>query len=79
MEIVQIRCTGCHATTPTLIDGPAPKAVVLESPADLEKHAPAIFIQVVQSKIMPLGNITQMTDEERSLIARWFESRSAAP
>lgn len=79
MEIVQTRCTGCHATAPTLIDGPAPKAVVLESPTDLEKHASAIFIQVVQSKIMPLGNITHMTDEERSLVARWFESRSAAP
>jgi len=78
MEIVQLRCTGCHATQPTLMDGPAPKNVVLENPKDLEKHAHAIFIQVVQSKIMPLGNITHMTDGERSLLASWYMARSKA-
>ena len=31
-----------------------------------------IYQQVVISKIMPLGNITQMTQEERDAIAQWY-------
>ncbi|HET9239490.1 MAG TPA: urate hydroxylase PuuD [Oligoflexus sp.] len=75
LALLQTRCTGCHATQPTLMSGPPPKAVVFESEADLRKHANTIFIQVVQLKAMPLGNITQMTDEERALVARWFEKQ----
>ncbi|HYX34803.1 MAG TPA: urate hydroxylase PuuD [Oligoflexus sp.] len=79
MEIVQARCTGCHATQPVLMGGPAPKGVILENSADVERHAISIFIQTVQTKIMPLGNITHMTEDERAEISRWFASRSAAP
>jgi uncharacterized membrane protein len=75
LAIMQSRCAGCHATQPTLMSGPPPKGVVFESEADLRKHANTIFIQVVQLKVMPLGNITHMTDEERSLVARWFEQQ----
>jgi uncharacterized membrane protein len=75
LALFQTRCTGCHATQPTLMSGPPPKGVVFESEADIRKHANTIFIQVVQLKAMPLGNITHMTDEERSGVARWFEQR----
>lgn len=75
LALLQTRCTGCHATQPTLMSGPPPKGVVFESEADLRKHANTIFIQVVQLKAMPLGNITHMTDEERSSVARWFEAQ----
>ncbi len=71
--MLQTRCTGCHATQPTLMGGPAPKGVVFESEADMLKHANTIFIQVVQLKAMPLGNITHMTEEERAMVARWHE------
>jgi len=33
-----------------------------------------IHQQAVVSKAMPLGNITQITDEERSILDRWFQS-----
>lgn len=74
-EIALARCTGCHASQPTLMDGPAPKGIVLESLEQIEQHANLIYIQVVQTKAMPLGNITHMTDEERALIAHWYEKR----
>ncbi|SMF27318.1 urate hydroxylase PuuD [Pseudobacteriovorax antillogorgiicola] len=72
--VVQKRCYGCHAYNPTMMGGaPAPKGIVFESPEDLRKHASAVISQTVQLKTMPLGNITQMTDEERQLIQAWFQ------
>jgi len=48
--------------------------VMLEAPGDVKRHAPMINQQVVLSDIMPLGNETGMTDEERALIAGWVAS-----
>jgi uncharacterized membrane protein len=59
--------------------GPTPKGVVLESEGDLQKHANTIFIQVVQLKAMPLGNITHMTEEERTQVSLWYEQKTSAP
>jgi uncharacterized membrane protein len=28
----------------------------------------------VQQKAMPLGNVTQITDDERALLGQWFEA-----
>ena len=39
---------------------------MLESTADLRKHAALILTQTVQNKAMPLGNQTAMTEEERA-------------
>lgn len=63
------RCVLCH--------GPAlqSKNVRLDTAADIEKHAQLVYQQVVVTRIMPLNNATQMTEEERALIARWFQSR----
>jgi uncharacterized membrane protein len=79
MEIVQARCTGCHATQPTLMGGPAPKGVVLENLEHVKQHNNSIYIQVVQLKAMPIGNITHMTDEERNLFAQWYRKESGQP
>ena len=66
--IVAQRCVLCH--------GPAlqSKNVRLDSPEEISKHAQAIFQQVVVLKVMPMNNATQITDDERALIKRWFES-----
>jgi uncharacterized membrane protein len=32
-----------------------------------------IFAQTVQTKAMPLGNQTNMTDDERALLGRWLK------
>ncbi|MFX8176223.1 hypothetical protein ABTL07_19350, partial [Acinetobacter baumannii] len=57
---------------PTLMPSPA-KGVLLDTPDELGKHAQLVYQQVVQQKLMPLGNVTNITDDERTIIAKWFE------
>lgn len=71
MGIVKARCVECHAAHPTFAGmAAAPAGISLETEAQLLSHA-ALVKQVVANGYMPLGNITQMSDEERALIARW--------
>ena len=71
--ILDARCTGCHATKPTLpgILAP-PKGVIFDTPADVVANKERIFIQSVHTKAMPLGNLTGMTDDERAALGRWI-------
>ena len=38
-------------------------------------RAALIHKQAVELKVMPPGNMTQMTDAERAAIGRWFAAR----
>jgi uncharacterized membrane protein len=70
--IVGERCVACHAEQPTQPGfAEAPLGMVLETPAQIVKNADRIAA-TVQSKYMPIGNLTGMTDEERALIAAWY-------
>lgn len=68
--IIAARCGACHGEKPTLMPAP-PAGVVLDSEAHIRALGPRIITQTVQLKAMPLGNITQMTDDERSRLAAW--------
>ncbi|MGQ7846040.1 urate hydroxylase PuuD [Granulosicoccus sp. 3-233] len=69
------RCTVCHANAPAQPGFSAPpKGIVLETADDIVQHAETIHQQVVVTKAMPIGNLTQMTDEERDLIAQWYQT-----
>jgi uncharacterized membrane protein len=46
--------------------------LVLESPDLIELNADRIYTVTVVSKIMPIGNLTGMTAEERNLVAAWY-------
>lgn len=70
--IVNARCIQCHAAHPTLMDAPA-KGLILDQPALIKSKAQLIYQQVVQTRIMPLGNLTHITEEERAVIGQWFE------
>jgi uncharacterized membrane protein len=73
--IVQARCTGCHGTTPTQPGFSAPpNGVVFDTSTDIVRQAAQIHQQSVVSKAMPIGNLTQMTDQERALLDQWFLS-----
>lgn len=72
-KIVEARCVQCHAAQPSLMPTPA-KGVMLDSTDLIRSHAQAIYQQVVVTKAMPLGNMTKITDEERTVIAKWFEA-----
>lgn len=71
--ILQQHCAGCHADNPTYPGFTAPpKGVVIETIAQAQRLAPSIHAQSVATKIMPLGNLTQMTDEERKQLGAWI-------
>jgi uncharacterized membrane protein len=72
--IVTQRCVTCHAAQPTQPGfAAAPAGVMLDSSDHIRQHAQRIYTQAVQLKAMPIGNMTNMTEAERGVIAAWFE------
>ena len=76
LPIIQKRCSGCHAESPTLAGFAAPPlGLALETVEQIESQAPQVFQATVIARTMPLGNMTQMTMDERDSIARWYSGR----
>ena len=72
-EIFEARCVTCHATVPTFAGVAAPpQGLVLTDPAQAQGAAAKIKSQAVDSVIMPPGNITKITDEERAILGSWI-------
>lgn len=74
-DLVQSRCAMCHAKEPSwqgIIR--APKAVKLETDAEITRHAREIYLQAGISRAMPPGNVTYLTAEDRALLTAWYES-----
>ncbi|MBI2312640.1 MAG: urate hydroxylase PuuD [Betaproteobacteria bacterium] len=70
--VFQARCVSCHAAQPTQPGfAQPPKGVLLETADQIATNAPKVA-ETVGNRYMPIGNLTQMTDEERQLIATWF-------
>ncbi len=69
-SIIQERCVVCHNNQI------ANKNIRLHERQLIEDQAALIHQQVVVTKIMPMGNATNITDEERNLIDLWFQSKS---
>jgi len=73
-KVIQERCSVCHSATPShAAFAAAPAGVMLDTPEEIKANAPRIVAQTVTTQVMPLGNMTQMTDEERALIGTWVE------
>jgi uncharacterized membrane protein len=71
--IIAQRCAVCHAEKPTYAGFQQPPAgVMLDTPERIHAAAERIQQQAVATQAMPLGNLTQMTPDERSQIARWL-------
>jgi uncharacterized membrane protein len=75
-SIIASRCSACHAAKPTLMAS-APKGAMFDTAAEIEQRAALIRQQVVVLKVMPPGNLTQMTEAERAAVGRWYEARGA--
>jgi len=74
-SIIAERCSTCHAAQPRQEGfAAAPKGIVLETPTQIAANAAAIRQQAVQSRAMPLGNLTQMTDDERARLGAWIDA-----
>jgi uncharacterized membrane protein len=73
--VIDARCLSCHAAHPTQPGfAAAPLGVAFDSSEQIHQNAEKIYKQVVQTKAMPLANLTNMTDAERAQIAAWYES-----
>jgi len=65
--VVEQRCVLCHNAQLQQ------KNVALHTPELIRQHAQAIYQQAVVLKAMPLNNATAIRDDERALLARWYE------
>ncbi len=73
--VVQNRCMPCHSETPTHpAFTAAPAGVALDTDAQIVAEALRIHQQTVLNRSMPIGNLTGISEEERDVIGRWFES-----
>jgi len=68
-DVIEERCTACHS------GASAPLGVRLETEAEITARADDIERQAVQTRAMPPGNATGMTEDERDLLAAWIASR----
>ena len=72
-KVIAMRCVSCHADKPTHPGFAQPPAgVVLDTPERIKASAARIDQQAVQTRAMPIGNLTQMTEAERALLGRWI-------
>ena len=81
-DIITSRCSMCHAKEPGWISLEGwyqrpltlpPKHVRLDSADEILRHFREIKLQAVYSNAMPPGNITDMTAEERAILAAWIK------
>lgn len=79
-EIVLGRCSMCHMAEPVWegIASP-PKYVMLDTPEHILAHAQQIYLQAAHTRAMPPGNVTEITPEERKVLALWVESGAPGP
>ncbi|MCZ6487661.1 MAG: hypothetical protein O6703_05740, partial [Gammaproteobacteria bacterium] len=77
-EVINARCTSCHASKPTQAGfAEAPLGLSLETEDQTRINA-ANIARVVATRYMPIGNLTRMTDAERELVATWYALQSPA-
>ncbi|HEY7017907.1 MAG TPA: urate hydroxylase PuuD [Gaiellaceae bacterium] len=71
--IVQERCVPCHSEHPTKVSA-APLGIELDTGAEMHALASSIQRVAVDSTVMPLGNATGMTSEERAQLGAWIHA-----
>jgi len=73
--IVSRHCRTCHSSEPThpAFSAP-PQGLVLDKPEQIRRNAKRIYEQTVASRVMPLGNATGMTEDERAQLGAWLEA-----
>ena len=72
-HVIVQRCNICHSAEPDHPTAPvAPNGVMFDTPEQIRQWAQRIHDRTVTNRTMPLANLTQMTDEERLLVDRWY-------
>ena len=74
--IFQNRCVSCHSQQPTDdVFKITPKGISLQTETEINSLLPQIYQQVVTTKAMPLGNKTQMSENEREILSAWINQQ----
>jgi len=77
--IINARCVNCHSSKPSHPAFPAaPLGLMLDDAAEVHAAADRIYQQAVVTRVMPIGNLTAMTDAERDVIRIWYASLKEA-
>jgi uncharacterized membrane protein len=72
-QILAQRCAVCHSASPTHPSvSSAPLGIALDTPEQIGAVAEAIERVAVESEVMPPGNVTGMTAQERAVVAAWI-------
>jgi uncharacterized membrane protein len=76
-QIVDQRCHVCHSARPKFPGfAEAPKGIMFDTPAQIRRHSSEILAQAVKTHTMPLGNVTEITDDERGRLGAWITAGS---
>ncbi len=67
-QVLAQRCYMCHGEAAQM------KGIRLDQVDAVRTHAQGIYQQVAVTRQMPMNNATQITEDERQLIARWYSA-----
>ncbi len=74
-SIIAERCTVCHSSDPTHLAFPAaPGGVMFDNDDQIVEDAFRVHQQTVITRVMPIGNLTEITEAERVIIDQWYLS-----
>ena len=74
-NVINARCISCHSNAPVHPAFPAaPLGVVFDTDEQILTEANRIHQQTVVTRVMPISNLTAMTNEERQIINKWYQS-----
>lgn len=74
-DVITARCASCHSAAPVHPSFPAPPlGIVFDSDEQIIAGAERIYQQTVVTRVMPIGNLTAMTEEERQIIDAWYRA-----
>jgi len=72
-DVVLSRCSMCHGAEPAwqgIIT--APRGVRLDDPEQIQRYSRLIGRNAAWSSAMPPGNVTEITADERAVLAAWL-------
>jgi uncharacterized membrane protein len=74
-NVINARCVSCHSAAPVHPAFPAaPLGIEFDTDEQILDNAERIYVQTVVTRVMPIGNLTAMTDEERQIIEQWYRN-----
>jgi uncharacterized membrane protein len=78
--VIAQRCQPCHSATPVQPGfTSAPNGVMFDTPDQIVGRSQEIYQQAVVTKNMPFGNLTNIAQDERDVLAAWVQEGAPGP